>query len=291
MAKAKLECLERSTSGLFMNCNNDCENCRLNYDQGNVGEQKELLKMMITILNQGPVYLPPCVDCNTKMNEIREAYDKLKDQVPCENKLAIERYQDLVDYFGDKDIAKTILGDRKEFKRWLDRIKWHVRKVDELARKLEQDPCEDAVSREAALGALNCEISGRIESDIDLCKYKREFQEFADMILKAQEKAIRALPSVTPTHSGWIPIVKREPTQEEKDDYFANNGEELCFVIENEMPLNGQEVLVSVGEFVSEDVFDEDYYNFESMDLENVDAWMPRPTAYAKEMEITNGKN
>lgn len=85
MAKAKLECLERSTSGLFMNCNNDCENCRLNYDQGNVGEQKELLKMMITILNQGPVYLQPCVDCNTKMNEIREAYDKLKKQEPCED--------------------------------------------------------------------------------------------------------------------------------------------------------------------------------------------------------------
>ena len=158
-------------------------------------------------------------------------------------------------------------------------------------KALEKDPCEDAVSRQAALGALNCEISGRIESDIDLCKYKREFQEFADMILKAQEKAIQALPSVTPTHNGWIPIVKREPTDEEKAEYLAQNGEELCFVVENEMPLNGQEVLVSVGEFVSEDVFDEDYYNFESMDLENVDAWMPKPTAYAKEMEKVNGKN
>ena len=58
----------------------------------------------------------------------------------CDLKLAIERYQDLVDYFGDKDIAKTILEDTEEFKKWLERIKWHVRKVDELARKLEQEP-------------------------------------------------------------------------------------------------------------------------------------------------------
>lgn len=79
MAKAKLECLERETSGLW-NCNNDCENCNLNYDQGNMGEQKEWLKFAIETMEQGPVYFPPCVDCNTKMNEIREAYDKLKDQ-------------------------------------------------------------------------------------------------------------------------------------------------------------------------------------------------------------------
>lgn len=32
----------------------------------------------IKLLEQGPVYFPPCVDCNNKMNEIREAYDKLK---------------------------------------------------------------------------------------------------------------------------------------------------------------------------------------------------------------------
>lgn len=32
------------------------------------------------ILEKEPVYFPPCVDCNTKMNEIREAYDKLKNQ-------------------------------------------------------------------------------------------------------------------------------------------------------------------------------------------------------------------
>lgn len=57
---------------------------------------------------------------------------------------------------------------------------------------------EDCISRAEAIKALNCKISGSIKSDIDLSKYKREFQEFANMILNAQEKAIQALPPVTP---------------------------------------------------------------------------------------------
>lgn len=55
-----------------------------------------------------------------------------------ENNLAQERYQDLIDYFGDKEVAKTILEDRKEFKAWLERLRWNVKRADELARELEQ---------------------------------------------------------------------------------------------------------------------------------------------------------
>lgn len=36
-------------------------------------------------LKQEPVFFPPCQDCNTKMDEIRRAYDKLKKQEPCED--------------------------------------------------------------------------------------------------------------------------------------------------------------------------------------------------------------
>lgn len=92
---------------------------------------------------------------------------------------------------------------------------------------------------------------------------------WADGIIKALEQESR-----------WIPMVRREPTEEEKADYLAQNGEELCYMLENEMPLNGQEVLVSIGKFVSEDIFDEDFYNFENNDIENVDAWMPKPKPY-----------
>ena len=213
MAKAKLECLERETSGLWENCNNDCENCDLNYDQGNMGEQKEWLKFAIKTMEQGPVYFPPCVDCNTKMNEIREAYDKLKNQ----------------------------------------------------------ESCEDAVSRQAALGALNCEISGRIESDIDLCKYKREFQEFANMILKAQEKAIQALPSVTHTHSGWIPVGERPPEDGEKILMSTVHFGEITGVYDGELG------------FMT-------HYSLSSADMASVEVieWMPLPESYEAETESEN---
>ena len=56
MAKAKLECIERQTSGKAELCNNDCESCSLCYEQGNMGEQKEWLKMAIKTLE-------PCEDC------------------------------------------------------------------------------------------------------------------------------------------------------------------------------------------------------------------------------------
>jgi len=85
--------------------------------------------------------------------------------------------------------------------------------------------------------------------------------------------------------SRWIPMVSRKPTDEEKTDYFEQHGEELCYMMENEMPSHGQEVLVTIGEFVAEDVFDEDFYNFENNDIENVDAWMPLPQPYKAESE------
>ena len=66
MAKAKLECLERNTSGLWENCDNHCEECHLNYEQGNLGEQKEWLKMLIK---------EPAIEIKTVANaEEAEAY-------------------------------------------------------------------------------------------------------------------------------------------------------------------------------------------------------------------------
>lgn len=74
------------------------------------------------------------------------------------NDLAQERYQDLIEYFGDEKVAKTILESRKEFKAWLKRLRWNVKRADELARELEQikettenDLAVDCISREQAL--------------------------------------------------------------------------------------------------------------------------------------------
>lgn len=51
MIKAKLECMTRDVSGIDEDCNMRwCDECCLNYDQGNMGEQIEWLKMSIQAL-------------------------------------------------------------------------------------------------------------------------------------------------------------------------------------------------------------------------------------------------
>ena len=55
MAKSKLECLERISSSSCP-CD-DCDNCSLNYEQGNMGEQKEWLKMAINALEREQQFL------------------------------------------------------------------------------------------------------------------------------------------------------------------------------------------------------------------------------------------
>ena len=80
----------------------------------------------------------------------------------------------------------------------------------------------------------------------------------------------------------WIPIVTRIPTEEEKADFYEANGYELCYMVDSEMPYDRQQVLVSIDGYVSEDVWSDEYYNFENFDLEDVDAWMSMPKPYQK---------
>ena len=55
MAKADLMCMERDVSGQDEMCNSHkCEECSLNYERGNVGEQKEWLRMAIKALEREP---------------------------------------------------------------------------------------------------------------------------------------------------------------------------------------------------------------------------------------------
>lgn len=53
MLKAKLECLKHETSGTNHDCNMRlCDGCALNYEQGNMGEQKKALEMAIKALEK-----------------------------------------------------------------------------------------------------------------------------------------------------------------------------------------------------------------------------------------------
>ena len=74
MLKAKLECLKRETSGTDFDCNNsNCDECSLNYEQGNMREQKEALDMAIKALEQ-----QPCEDCISRKALLEEIENGIK---------------------------------------------------------------------------------------------------------------------------------------------------------------------------------------------------------------------
>lgn len=53
MMKAKLECMTREVSGTDRDCNaKKCDECDLCYAQGNMGEQKEWLRLGIKALEK-----------------------------------------------------------------------------------------------------------------------------------------------------------------------------------------------------------------------------------------------
>lgn len=71
MLKAKLECMIRDVSGSDDDCNRKlCGECPLNYEKGNMGEQKEYLRMSIEALEQiGCLKDRPCDVCKHNKTE------------------------------------------------------------------------------------------------------------------------------------------------------------------------------------------------------------------------------
>ena len=89
MLKAKLECLKNETSGINYDCNMHlCDGCSLNYEQGNMGEQKEALQMAIKALEQQ--------SHNAKFVPSRDGYDG---HVTCSNCFKIYDWDSEAQYF------------------------------------------------------------------------------------------------------------------------------------------------------------------------------------------------
>lgn len=68
--------------------------------------------------------------------------------------------------------------------------------IEDLELWLEQEPCEDAISRAEAINALGYDIS--IESDGGLDEYKSVIKEMLCKIYDVQKANIERLPPVTP---------------------------------------------------------------------------------------------
>lgn len=114
----------------------------------------------------------------------------------------------------------------------------------------------------------------------DALELEKDFNE----ILRLAEKAL---------DSQWIPITYRPMTEEEEKEFCVKWGikegiledwEKRVFTCH--LPDDGQEILISVGRYVHEDIcsWDEDCCGLENNgDWDGVDAWMPKPEPYKKE--------
>ena len=126
--------------------------------------------------------------------------------------------------------------------------------VLEHLEEIEQDPCEDAISREDALMCLTGEIK---ETDT------------IETIIARFARRIRKLPPVNPTKTGWIPVSERLP----------EDSELVLFSTKTDRVFEGR--------FFADNT-DRQWYAFrdETFAWNNVvTAWMPLPEPYKAESE------
>ena len=100
------------------------------------------------------------------------------------------------------------------FEIWLPIIKMGVKSMPECSEALDmainalkQEPCTDAISRQAAIYVINhAQVNFSVESEIDFTKHEREVHEIIENVLGAQEKALKELPPVKPVEKvgRWI---------------------------------------------------------------------------------------
>lgn len=114
----------------------------------------------------------------------------------------------------------------------------------------------------------------------DALDLEKDFNE----ILRLAEKAL---------DSQWIPVTYRPMTEEEEKELCEKLGIEEGILEDWEkrvftchLPDDGQEILISRGKYVQEDICSWDEYGCgleNNGDWDGVDAWMPKPEPYKKE--------
>ena len=133
---------------------------------------------------------------------------------------------------------------------------------------------------------------------------RKEAIEFGNLWLDVNEKyrdsvtvqffrlAVKALEQ----EPKWIPLKTRPMTEEETEHYFEYMDmriDDTYTILDCPLPDDGQEVLVSWGGNVGNDVFVQDNEGcyFEGVDIDDVDAWMPLPQPYKGGQEDGKGNN
>ena len=156
------------------------------------------------------------------------------------------------------------------FEIWLPIIKMGVKSMPECSEALDmainalkQEPCTDAISRQAAIYVINhAQVNFSVESEIDFTKHEREVHEIIENVLGVQEKALKELPPVNPAErvGHWIPVSERLP--DNHGDYISSDSDGVVGVL-----------YFIDGEWIY-DIYDKHDI------IDNVIAWMPLPTPY-----------
>ena len=89
-----------------------------NLDYGGVSEA---YKKAFKALDQEPVYYPPCIDCNKKMNEIRNAYDNITTKALAQESI-INKIR--------AEIEQVAEEESKVDKKWAKGLKYALKIID-----------------------------------------------------------------------------------------------------------------------------------------------------------------
>ena len=142
----------------------------------------------------------------------------------------------------------------------------YIMAIKMAIKALEQEPCGDAISRQAVLERIK----------------REEKILYTPTGMNYLIRVIKEIPLVTPQpKTGWIPMTTRPMTEEEREHYREWFDVDEGMIFDCELPEDGQEVLVSYGGYVCVDTFcrDDGCY-FEGVDIDGVEAWMPLPKPY-----------
>lgn len=136
----------------------------------------------------------------------------------------------------------------------------------------------DLISRQAAIDALEREQS-LVERPITETRW-------FDLGLRKAQDVLSELPSAQPGQQ-WIPVKMRPMDSEEREYWECLCGYELknedAVMFDCPMPEDGQEILVSYGEWISMDKCEINcgYCGLEGNgDWDGIIAWMPLPKPY-----------
>lgn len=149
-------------------------------------------------------------------------------------------------------------------------------KYNKLALEaLEQEPCDDCISRDSAIKALDYDIKC-FEFKPGVSKHMDDIAKLLNTIYETQVNNIKDLPSATPQEPRWIPVNERLP-EDHKDvlAYLSSDRISICRYNSHRLPFSNNPIGWGY-------LPDTGFIDFEK---ENVIAWMPLPKEYKAESE------